>query len=234
MKPAKPRAAAMVGLAAVAAGGLGAGEAQAAGGKIVACYSKKSKVMQYSKGHCKPGTKKLSWNKAGQRGAVGPQGPQGAQGAAGAVAGYADYFSATSKVKPIQFPKESPVVAATFTPATAGYYAVDGQATIGTAGPNYVACHESNAVTHSIVPTERQGTKASSSFQADIATNGIVKAGPASPIDEVCFAFSNSGAISDAAVTGTQLSTAKVTGSTAALQGAKPYNRFSRARAFKK
>jgi hypothetical protein len=81
----KGRAAA-AGLAAIAASGIAAAPADAASGKIFACYSKSSHVLKYSKkSKCPSGSALVSWNKQGPQGAKGAAGAQGAQGARGAA-----------------------------------------------------------------------------------------------------------------------------------------------------
>ncbi len=72
-------------MAAIAASGIAAAPADAASGKVFACYSKSSHVLKYSKkAKCPKGSALISWNKKGPQGAKGAAGPQGAQGAAGA------------------------------------------------------------------------------------------------------------------------------------------------------
>lgn len=74
-----------MGLAAIAAGGMAATPADAASGKIFACYSKSTHVLKYTKkSKCPSGSALLSWNKQGPQGAKGSAGPQGVQGPRGA------------------------------------------------------------------------------------------------------------------------------------------------------
>ena len=76
--------AAVAGLAAIAASGIAAAPADAASGKIFACYSKSSHVLKYTKkAKCAKGSALVSWNKQGPQGAKGAAGAQGAQGPQG-------------------------------------------------------------------------------------------------------------------------------------------------------
>ncbi len=115
--PTKVRALTATGVA-VATGALGvaavtAAEAQAASGKIFACYSKKTGALKISKSHkCKKGSKLISWNASG---------PRGATGAAGVVAGYDKYYYSEKAL-----PYETDTVVETISPTSApGDYLVN-------------------------------------------------------------------------------------------------------------
>jgi hypothetical protein len=214
---AKPGVVAAAGLAAVAASGLGAAEAQAAGGKIFACYSKKTKVLSYSKSHkCAKGSAKISWNKTGPRGpagkngtngANGAQGPQGAQGAQGAPG--AGTVASTRYASSTGFGSYSTQPVAILTPAAAGNYAVNGMATFSTYD-NQVGCYAGALSSKGAVvsSTAEAFTGQGGGFTGNDETNGIVHGGPSSPIELICSTSNDGMSVRDAALTAVELQTA--------------------------
>lgn len=190
----------MTGLATVAAAGIAAAPAAAAGGKIHACYSK-SGAMSYSKsGKCAKGSKGISWNKAGKTGktgrtgATGATGAQGATGAAGAqgavgpqgpaalAAGYTvDRYGQSSSV--VSISSSSTGVVNEFTPTTAGLYLVNTADTLYQPTTGYVGCL--TATSNSSTPVQYDYAQ-SISHSFDIATTGVLKAGPTDPVFVAC------------------------------------------------
>jgi hypothetical protein len=227
---AKPGVVAAAGLAAVAASGLGAAEAQAAGGKIFACYSKTTKVLSYSKSHkCAKGSAKISWNKTGPRGpagkngtngangAQGPQGAQGAQGAPGAGTVASTRYSSSASLR-----SHTSAAVATLAPATAGNYAVNGMATFST-GYNDVGCYAGALSSKGAVvsSTPEASTGQSGRFAGNDETNGILHAGPGSPIALICSTGNDSVSVRDAALTAVELQTANRAAHRLGLKAAK-------------
>jgi Collagen triple helix repeat (20 copies) len=240
-KGVKDRALTATGLIATAAGGafgvaaVTAAEAQAAGGKIFACYSKKTKVLKHaSKAHCPKGSKLVAWNSSGPQGApgaqghagangvngaqgaqgkAGAQGAPGAQGPAGTQAGYANErfggFSSPirSSISPGSF-----VTIASVTPASSGSFAVEGQVALATPANNGGYCWARDSKSSSSTP---EGFDfASAGRDIDVPTTGILKADPTHPIQLVCFApSSNSKSIEalNAGLTATRVSSGHVT-----------------------
>jgi hypothetical protein len=211
----KQRALAATGLVATAAaGGLGvaavtAAEAQAASGVVHACYNKSTHALKYTKtASCPKGSKLVTWSKAGPQGGAGAKGAQGPQGPTG-PAGWAGerYFNS------LFFSAGSPTIAASFTPTSAGYFAVNGWADIYPYGNEYYGCwDEGGAVApgnHNYTPQDF--VQGYTDRQLGNATGGIITAGPTTPVYEYC-SGSHSGSVYDGAeVTGVHLTAAQVT-----------------------
>jgi hypothetical protein len=216
LKRGQQRALAATGLVATAAAaGLGvaavtAAEAQAASGVVHACYNKSTHALKYSKkASCPNGSKLVTWNKQGRPGAPGAQGaqgPQGAQGATGAGAGYAD-----TKVRfPLSGPglsisdSSSPV--ASFTPTSAGDFAVNAFADLATSGAAWCWVHGGTGSGNST----GTGFTDQESRLVNVTTTGIVFASPGAPIVEECFGGSHT-SIYSTAVTGVRLTAGHTT-----------------------
>jgi hypothetical protein len=186
-----------------------AAEAEAASGVVHACYNKSTHVLKYSKkASCASGTKAVSWSKQGTPGHQGAKGAQGAQGGTGPAVGWANEQFSVDRF----FSSGSPAVAASFTPASAGYFAVRGFADIypdvssrryhcwdqgGTGGGNSTPFDSAWAIHHDEITFA-------------IPTGGIITAGPTKPVYEMC--SGDSGYVySTAEVTGIHLATAHAT-----------------------
>lgn len=234
-------------MATVAAAGMAATPAGAAtSGKLYACYSDKTKALYYSKpgAKCATGFTQISWNKQGPQGpqgaqgspgaqgtqgAQGSQGPQGAkggrgaQGPAGAVAGFTRSVNSMVTLPANTSEGGTPVVADTFSPSVKASYAVNAmaQGSPGTGGFFTCVDHASNSTGGSGGYTDQVSTNFGG--EAVLATNGILRAGPKSPIKEICRTddTSHNGRLFRAQITAVQLSA----GHTASLL--KPTNKFS-------
>ena len=130
----------------------------------------------------------------GSQGAQGSQGAKGSQGPAGAVTGYTK-VGALGRIS-----KSVSTVAASITPSTSGYFAVDGAATVSPVG-GAIRCFEKTG----LGSTEEQFDNVGG-HDAVIATNGIVHANTSHPIEEVCEALSGTGSVTTTQMTAVQLS----------------------------
>ncbi len=216
----------------MAATGLAAGPAGASGSStIYACYSDKTKALYYSKAtaKCARGLTRISWNTQGPQGPQGARGPQGAkgkqgpQGPPGAVSGYTKSANGAFKLPPTTSGGGSPTVVDSFMPSIKASYAVNGMADGLPGSHGNLVC-----VDHAINSTGGSGgytDQVSTSFggNAALPTNGILRAGPASPIMEICRTddTTKSGLVRRAQVTAVQLSAGHQFGPL------KPANKFS-------
>ena len=219
----------------MAATGIAAGPAGAsASGTIYACYSDKTKALYYSKStaKCATGFTRISWNTQGPQGpqgAQGAQGPQGAkgkqgaQGPAGAVAGFTKSSNGAFALPPTTSEGGTPVVVDSFMPSIKASYAVNGMADgVPGSGGNVVCVdHASNSTGGSGGYTDQVSTDFGGT--AALATNGILRAGPASPIKEICRTddTTKSGLVRRAQITAVQLTAGHQLGAL------KPANKFS-------
>jgi hypothetical protein len=210
----KGRAAA-AGLAAIAASGIAAAPADAASGKIFACYSKSSHVLKYTKkGKCAKGSALVAWNKSGPQGAngaagaqgaqgpqgasgAGSQGPQGAQGAQGASGETAGYVAAGVDSSPVA--ASTSQIYEAIQPTAAGDYMVN---TVGNFfAPAAIACTAiaansskklSSSSSISSIGAGVTSAAGSTARYQQVAATGALFASPSRPLLEICF---NSGAV---------------------------------------
>jgi hypothetical protein len=160
----------------------------------------------------------------GSQGNQGAQGNQGKQGPAGAIAGYTKYTSFARSSKVTALAKNVSTVVATVNPTASADYAVfataDVIANVNSHGGG-VFCHDRNSPYSA---ETARGVDGTSGREGDIATNGILAAGPTKTIVEVCEADSTTGDVYGTQLTAVQLSSASV--SAGAMARPKAQNRF--------
>jgi hypothetical protein len=228
-------------------------------GTIYACYSNTTKALSETtkSAGCKSGFTELSWNAKGPQGAkgaqgaTGPQGPQGPQGVKGAAgpqgaqgakgvqgatgpqgpAGTGAGYYVAAHYTPGSAPaiSSSPKVVAAFSPASSGYFVVNGGLNVITPDRNGYRCFIADRSSSRGGSGLNSPTTSVITYHADpdryVTMLGAMFAGPDSPIELICNSTSRSHPGSRPNVSNYEITAVRVTSLNGQLANRKPAHR---------
>jgi hypothetical protein len=247
------------GVAAASAAGGTAPHANITSGVIYACYSNTTKALSETTktAGCKAGFTELSWNAKGPQGAkgaqgaAGPQGPQGPQGVKGAAgpqgaqgakgpqgatgpqgpAGTGAGYYVAGHYAPGSAPaiSSTPKVVAAISPASSGYFVVNGGLNVEIPDRNAYRCFIADRSSPRGGSGLNSPTTSEITYPADpdryVTMLGAMFAGPDSPIELICNSTSRSHPANRASVSNYEITAVRVTSLNGQLANHKPAHR---------